>query len=278
MAVPAFRTQYIEEYVPQFERGETPLRAACTTAASINGNTAVFLVAGSNDAEATTRGVNGLITPRNNYNTQNSCTLVESNDLVEGTKFTWDLSQADQRRIAMESSTKVIYRKIDSQIIAQLDTATINDTAATASLDKVTNALAVLGNANVAIDEEDNMFGLITPSFKSYLMQIPEFSSADYVEIKPFSGPAKKYLRWAGVNWITHPGLTGVGTSSEKCYLFHRDSIGHAANTQGIDTDAGYDGRQAMYWARSSVWCGAKLLQNTGVVQMLHDGSATALS
>lgn len=278
MSESAFITVYREEYVPAFERGMTNLRMSCTTEAAIDGKTAVFLVAGSGNATATTRGTNGLIPSRNNSNTQLSCTLSELNDLVDGTAFTWDLSQGDQRRIAAESSAKVIYRSMDSQIIAQLDTATINDSASTASLAKVTTALAALGNANVDIQEADNMFGLITPAFMAGLMQLPEFSSADYVDIKPFSGPARKYLRWSGVNWMVHPGLTGVGTSSEKCYLYHRNSIGHAFSGSGIDVAAGKDEKQNQYWTRTSVWAQAKLLQNSGVVQMLHDGSATALS
>ena len=278
MAVAAHINAYREEYVPIFERGESQLRAACVQEVNVSGRDVVFLTAGSGSAEATTRGSNGLITPRSNANTQNTCTLVELNDLVEGTKFTYDLSQGNQRMIAAKTSADVIHRKVDDQIIAQLDTATINDSASVASVSKVMTAVATLGNANVNIGEEDNMFGLITPSFYGYLMQVPEFTKSDYVEIKPFSGAVKRYRRWAGINWIMHSGLTGLGTASEKCYLFHRNAIGHACRTQDLDTDAGYDGRQAMYWTRSSAWAQAKLLQNSGVVQMLHNGSNTALS
>ncbi len=274
----AFMTTYREEYIPTFERRRTRLRESMTTEASIKGNVATFLVAGSGSATATTRGTNGLIPARNNSNTQNSVTLVELNDLVEGTKFTYDLSQGNQRRIAQTNSADVIHRKIDDQIITELDTATINDTASTADLDKVTTALATLGNANVPIQNEDDMFAVVTPAFIKYLMMIPAFASADYVAIKPFDGPAVTYKRWMGVNWIMHSGLTGVGTASEKCYMYHRDAMGHAINLGDLDTAAGYDERQATYWARSSAWAEAGLLQNSGIVQMVHDGSATALS
>ncbi len=277
MAVSAFMNSYRAEYVPAFERGETPLRASCVTEANVKGNTAVFLVAGSPTATATTRGTDGLITARSNSNTQNSCTLVELNDLVEGTEFTWDLSQGDQRRIAIEGSTKVIYRSIDQQIIDQLDTATINDSTGTMTLDKAATALGVLGQANIDVSDADNLFALVTPAWMKFMMQIPEFSNAFYVDIKPFTGPMKKYLRWMGVNWISHSGLTGSGTATEKCYMYHRNAIGHAIG-KDISPDAGFDNKQKMYWANCTAWANAKLLQNSGVVQMLHDGSSLNLS
>lgn len=168
----------------------------------------------------------------------------------------------------------VLNRKIDSDIIAQLDTAT-NDTGAAvvASVNLVVKAQTILGVAEVPVEDEDNMFALISPAFRGYLMQTTEFSSGDYVEMKPFNGPVRRFWRWMGVNWIMHPNVTGVGTSSEKCYMFHRSAIGHAVDRNGLQTPVGYDGEQDYSWARASGFFGSKLLQNGGVVQMLHDGS-----
>ena len=275
MATTAFQTIYRPEYIAVFERSQSLLRSTAVTEANINGTTAVFLTAGSGGATAVTRGVNGLIPARNNSLTQNSCTITEWHDLPQATRFTTDLSQGDIRRIMQETSVKVLNRKIDGQIITELDTAT-NDTgtSATASLALVAKSMAILGNADVDISDADNLFGLVTPAFMAYLMQTKEFGSADYVEVKPFVGPAKKMLRWYGVNWITHSGLTGLGTSTEKCYLYHRNSLGHAANTGELNVAAGYNDEQDYYYARASMFMGAKLLQNSGVVQMKHDGSA----
>ena len=241
------------------------------------GNTCTFLVAGSGAASAVTRGVDGLIPARADSLTQSSATLQEWHDLVRRTSFNIFSSQGDGKRIMQMTTLGVINRKIDADIIAQLDTAT-NDTggAVTADLDLVMHARTILGVNEVPIDEEDSMFGVITPAFEANLMQIPEYSSADFVEVKPFSGPVRNYRRWAGVNWITHPKLTGVGTSSEKCYMYHRNAIGHAVNTGEMMVGVGYDDEQDYSWARVSAFMGSKLLQNSGIVQMLHDGSAYA--
>lgn len=276
MADTAFQTQYRQEFIATFEEGQSWLRSTCVTEAVIKGNTATFLVAGSGGATATTRGVNGLIPARADDLTQSSATLQEWHDLVRKTGFNIFASQGDQRRIMQETTVKVINRKIDADIIAQLDTATVDTGGAvTAGVALVAKSLAILGVAEVPIQEEDKMFGVITPAFLAYLMQVPEFASSDYVEVKPFSGPARRMRRWFGVNWIVHPNLTGVGTNAEKCYLYHRDSIGHAMETgSGLKTAVGYDDEQDYSYARASGFFGSKLLQNSGIVQMVHDGSA----
>lgn len=279
MAETAYQTQYRQEFIAGFEVKQSLLRASVATEAVINGNTATFLVADSNGATAVTRGVNGLIPARADNLTQTSATLVEWHDKVRKTGFNVFASQGNQRRIMQETAMGVINRKVDADIIVQLDTAT-NDTgaAATGSLALVAKAQTILGNAEVLIEDEEAIFGLITPAFRAYLMQTTEFGSGDYVEVKPFAGPARRYFRWMGVNWIVHPNLTGVGTNAEKCYLFHRDAIGHAVNKDGMSVSVGYDEEDDYSFCRASIFMGSKLLQNDGIVQILHDGSAYVAS
>lgn len=279
MASTAFQTQYRQEYIAGFEEKQSYLRAAVVTESVVKGNTATFLVADSGGATAVTRGVNGLIPARSDNNTQLSATLTEWHDLVQKTSYNVFASQGDQRKIMQDTSMGVINRKIDADIIAQLDTATIDTgTSATASVNQVAKALGYLGNAEVPIQEAENMFGVVTPGWWATMMQTTEFTSGDYVDQKLYSGAIKRYWRWFGVNWIMHPNLTGVGTSTEKCYVFHRNAIGHAVDTKGIQSPVGYDEEQDYSWARVTAFMGSKLLQNTGIVQVKNDGSAFALS
>ncbi len=279
MAETAFQTQYRQEFVQGFEMRQSLLRSMVVTEAVVKGSQATFLVADSGGASATTRGVNGLIPARADNNTQLTAPLTEWHDLVRKTGFNVFASQGDQRRIMQETTMAVINRKIDADIIAQLDTAT-NDTGAavTGSVALVAKALAILGNAEVPIEEQDNMFGVITPALWAYLAQTKEFASGDYVEVKPFNGPARRMFRWFHVNWAIHPNLTGAGTSAEKCFVFHRNAIGHAVDTKSIQSPVGYDEEQDYSWARASVYMGSKLLQNAGVVVLNHDGSAYVAS
>jgi hypothetical protein len=284
MAETAFQTQYRQEFIHGFEDMATRLRTCCVTEAMIKGNQATFLVADSGSATAVSRGVNGLIPARADNLTQLTATLAEKHDLVRKTGFNVFASQGDQKRIMQETSMAVVNRAIDDDIIEQLDTAT-NDTgtSAIATLDMVVLSKVILGNNFVDLSDESNLFGIISPAFDGYLMQIPEYASADYVGVKPFEGPTKLFRRWAGVNWIVHPRLTGsVGAggagTTEKCYMFHRNAIGHAVDKNGLQSPVGYDEEQDYSYARTSIYLGSKLLQNSGVVQMKHDGSAYVAS
>ena len=280
MADTAYQIQYRNEFIHGFEDRQSILRSTCVQEAVINGNRAVFLVADSGSAVAVNRGVQGLITARADNLTQTTATLQEWHDLVRRTNFNIFASQGDARRIMQETTMAVVNRKMDDLIIAQLDTAT-NDTstAAPASLDLVIKAQVILGNNFVDLSDEDNLFMLVTPAFHGYMMQQTEYASADYVEVKPFTGPVRRFRRWGGFNWMTHPRLTnsvGAGGSgtSEQCYAYHRNALGCAVDKSGIDSPVGYDVEQGYSFARVSVHMGVALLQNSGVVQILHNGSA----
>ncbi len=279
MAETAFQKQYRQEFIAGFEQNQSLLRDAVTTESVIKGNQAEFLVADSGGATAVTRGVNGMIPARADDLTQTTATLVEWHDLVRKTRFNVFASQGDQRAIMQKTTMGVINKKIDSDILTELNTGTVNTgTAATASLNMVLRAKTILGNAEVPWD--GNVWAVISPAFEAYLLQVAEFSNADYVGGKPMESAGAAwadkpgYYRWLNVNWVTHPKVPGVGTSAEKCFMFHKTAIGHAVNSDGIQTPVGYNDEQDYSFARASVFMGSQLLQNSGVVVMNHDGSA----
>ena len=177
----------------------------------------------------------------------------------------------------MQTTTrKVLNRRLDADIIAQLDTATNNlGGAVPMTLGVVARAKVTLGENEVPTDEIDKMWAVATPAVEGYLMQIPEFNNSQYVDMKYLAGPTRRTLRWAGFNWIFHPNLTGVGTNSEKCYFYHQDAIGSAFdNDGGLNVAIGYNDEQDYSYARASSFTGSKLLQQNGMVQFLHDASA----
>jgi hypothetical protein len=263
-----------------FEFGMSDLRTCVVTEAVIKGNQAVFLVADSGGASAVNRGVNGLIPARADDLNQYTATLVEWHDLVRRTSFNIFTSQGDGRRIMQTTTRKVMNRKIDLDIMSALSTGTHHTTSGSSAginmnLALVTKALTILGNNQVSVEEEDNMFFLASPAAKAYLLQIPEFTKGgQYVDIKPLVGPSRRFYRWAGFNWIFHPLIPGVATNAETCFAFHRDSIGHAVNSGEIQAMAGYHEEQDYSWARTTCFMGSQLLQNNGVVLVPHDGSA----
>lgn len=275
MAESAFQIQYRQEFIAGFEQRDSLVRKTVTTEAVIKGNQATFLVADSGDAEAVTRGLNGLIPARADNLNQYTATLVEWHDLVRRTRFNIFASQGDGRRIMQMTTQAVINRKSDQDIITELNTATQDTgTATTASLSLAMYAKTILGNNEVPFD--GNISALITPAFEAYLMQTKEFASADYVNSKPFEGNGLTSFRWAGVNWIVHPNLPGKGTSAEKCFMYHRAAIGHALDSDSMDMAVDYNKEQDYSFARCTMFMGSKILQNSGIVVINHDGSAFA--
>ena len=255
------------------------LRNSCTKEAISNGQVVKFLVAGSGTDTAVTRGVNGQIPYGNPTNTQVSATLAEKHAPYELTGFNIFASQGDQKAIMRQNSMSVINRDIDLTILAGLSAATIDTgNAATASVSLVETARAYLGNHNVPVEEEENMFCVVTPSFMAYLRQATEFASADFVDVKTYAGPVRKMMRWAGINWLVSSLITGVATNLELCYMWHRSAMGYAVNVGEDNIYLGYDEKQDVSWTRATVYHAAKVLQNTGIVQIKHDGSAFALS
>lgn len=275
MADTAFQTMYRQELIAGFERRQSILRQTCTTEGVLKGNSIVFDVIDSGGASAQTRGVNSLIPARSDNNTQYTCSLTEWHDLAKKTGYNIFASQGDQRGAMQDTTMAVINRKIDDQIITELATATnfAGTTATTLSMQLVTRALAILGNNNVPID--GNLSGVISPAGWAYLMQVKEVTSKDYVnDTKLLDAPIR--FRWAGVTWLVHSAVPGVGTSSETLFVYHKSAIGHGMNTAGIQSPVGYDEEQDYSWARCSAYMGAKLLQNSGVVGIRHDGSGMA--
>ena len=179
----------------------------------------------------------------------------------------------------------VINRKIDDDIITELNTGSI-DTGAdvTADIGLVMKAKTILGNDDVPWD--GNICALITPAMEAYLMQTKEFSNREYVRKMPFemADPAWRdqtfEYYWLGVWWVVHPNLPGSETATENCFMFHKTAIGHAYNADNIQALADYDKEMDYSWARTTIFMGSQTLQTgtTGIVVINHDGSAFAPS
>lgn len=284
MADTAFQTQYRDEFIAGFEQRQSLLRETVTTEAVIKGNQAIFLVADSGAAEATTRGVNGLLTARADNLTQNTCTLAEWHDLVRKTGFNIFASQGNQREIMQQTTMAVMNRKIDDLIIDILDTTTVTMGSTTTIPDVALFQQAVVKLQNASVPWDSNITLLCQPDFLSYLEEAPEFASAEYVEVRPYAGSDQNAswrdrpmaYKWRNCLIITHPNLPGKATNAAVNFLYHKSAVGHAINVEGINTDAGYDGEHDYSYARCTAFMGAVMLQTAGVVEIAHDGSARA--
>lgn len=280
------QTQYRQEFVMGFAQRQSLLKDATTREMVVKGNHATFLVA-TTDGTATTRGTNGLIPSSDNNNSQVSATLLEKHDLRKMTGFNIFQSQSDQRAIMQMNTMSVINNDMDLAILAELANGTL-DTGSTATASASSGLIFKKAIAQLQVNGvpwDGNVFAVVSPAFIEYLTDLSSFSSADFVNVKPnvnypgvnASDPKKSgqgWYEWKGVKWISSSKISGIGTNAELCYMFHRSAIGHAVATGEMQSLIGYDEEQDYSWARCTLYHGAKLLQNSGVVRMLHDGSA----
>jgi len=274
MAETAPQTMYRQEFIAGFEKRQALSRRTVITESEINGASAVFLVADSGNATAVTRGLDGDIPTRPDNLNQYTATLQEWHDVAERTKFNIYTSQGNGAAIMQKTTRSVINRKIDEDIRTELATATATwGAAAAATLTLVTIAKTKLANAFA--DEDAEVFAWITPAFYGYLMGLDEFTNADYVTKPGFEGVGKgKAFNWYDVDWIVDAGLDGAGSASATCFMYSRNAIGHACDMENLDVAIGYDDKNAKSWARCSTMMGSALLQDAGVVKMLHNDSA----
>jgi hypothetical protein len=267
MAATAYSTIYLDEFISGFEQRQSLLRGTVATEALIKGKEAVFLIAKASRS-AVTRGSNGLIPASSDDLTQITTILKERHDLVQKTGFDIFAGQADQRRIMQETGMKVINREMDDEIIDALETGTVDVSGTILTKGVVNNALTVLFNNEV--ENDGQIYGVLSPAQWSHLTDIAEVTSGDFVNDKPLpSRPSM--IRWMNVNWMMHPRLPGVGTASAKSFIYHRDAVGHAADVKGIQAKIGYDEEQDYSFARHTIYHGAKKLQNEGIIVLTLD-------
>lgn len=271
----ALQTAFRQELIAKFEKGDSLLRKLVTTEHLTKGGAAVFATVGSGSGtEAVTRAETGKIPSRNMDFDQYTATLREWHDKPILTGFNIFTSQGDTVSAMRNSTQKVLNRKVDSDIRGALSAATnTTGAAATASVTLVSKTITKLRNNFV--DPSVRLKAVISPAYYGYLMALAQFASADYVQDKRFEGVGKdKAFSWYGVDWVVDPELDGVGSASCTCYMFAQEAIGHAFNVENMTAVLGYDEEDDYSFARCSGYMASKLLQNSGVIKMIHDDSA----
>lgn len=264
---------YSNEFVTAYEQKQSYLRGMVQTEGEVKGDTFIFILEGAAD-EAVERGANGLIPYASDNQSSTSCTLKEYHHLAKKTNFNINSSSVPQRTSMQRRGVISINKKTDSLILAQLDATTFDTnsgTAAAASLALLSESVAIMDQNGVPRDGE--RYGLLTPKAWQQMLKVQQFSSGDYVPDQPFMRGTEWRL-WNSVKWTVHPFLSGVGTNSAKCFIWHRWSVGHGLNMGEMQTKVGANEEHDYSWARTSAYQGAKAIQVGGIVRIKHNDTA----
>ncbi len=177
----------------------------------------------------------------------------------------------DERKVLATAGAYALGRKTDELIIGALSAATQEAGDATQALTKerILKAFQMLNTNNVPDDGE--RYALVGPAQWNQLLNLEEFSNANYVgEEHPFIAGSES-RKWMGINWIMHTGLPASGAEAEDtttCFIYHKSAVGLAAG-QEIVTDITWHGDYAAHYVNNMMSQGACLIDNQGVVKMV---------
>jgi hypothetical protein len=266
----AFIKQFEREVHESYQRQGSKLRNTVRTISEVNGSTAVFQKVGK--GTASTKSTHGMVPVMNLSHSAVECTLQDyyAGDWVD--RLQELRINIDERQVIANAGAYALGRKTDELIITALAGVSGAQEVAEGNtgmtLPKVMSAFEKLGAADVPDDGE--RYAVVGWKQWSELLQIDEFSSADYVgtDDLPFNGTQAK--RWLGTLWVPHSGLPKDGNDIRSCFWYHRTALGHAAGSD-VQTDITWHGDRAAHFVNNMMSQGAARIDDTGIVEILCD-------
>ena len=251
----------------------TKLRNTVRTSSNVKGASCTFQKVGK--GTAMTKSSGGMVPVMNLEHTAVEVALQDyyAGDWLD--KLDEIKLNHDERQVIASAEAYALGRKTDEMIINALASATnaVSDDTTGMTKAKLLEAYEILGNAEVPDDGQ--RFCIVGVKQWSELLQIEEFSSADYVgnEELPWQGSqAKKFL---GTTFMVHNGLPIDGNGVRSCFWFHKTAIGHAIGAE-VETDITWHGDRAAHFVNNMMSQGAGLIDNDGVVIITCDETPSA--
>jgi len=287
----AFIRQYESDVHHIFQLEGGFLRPSVRMKTDVNGKSTTFQKIGK--GTATTKARHGTITPMNQTHTAKEVTLADfyAGDWVD--KLDEAKTNIDERMAIAKGGAWALGRKVDSQIITELDTTSESTVTLTITSEKATKASLLTwceGLDDNDVPNDGGRYGLLTPRMWSQAMVVKEFNSADYVgpnglPLTQGTPLSQQWKPWNGILWKVHTGLPGKGTATAKCFVYHKNAVGYAtgahagnvATNEGVSADITWHGDRASHFVNHMMSGQAGLIDTTGVIEgNLDDTAAVA--
>lgn len=271
-----FRTKYNDEFKEDFERNKSLLMQCVRNDGLMSAGTVKWDVVDPVDV-AGTRTRDGQIPESQLGLSQVSGTPVEHFKKYRIDNFDAFRGNPNVRAMMSKKARIAINRSIDQLIIDALDAGTLAINSGSAISPALLSTFLLWTNTlwENDVQNDGNVWGVITPRTNSQMMRIEEYKNSRYVPPSNMPIPGglinSGYREWLGVKWIQpHTGLTGFGTSTAKNYIFHQDAVGHQI-TGEPEVHPYYYEPQDRYECWAKTWHCAKLVLNRGVIRMVTD-------
>ncbi|MDR0367440.1 MAG: hypothetical protein LBH41_02590 [Rickettsiales bacterium] len=263
----SFIKQFEAEVHLAFQQTGTKLRSTVRTKNNVRGSSTTFQKVGT--GVASTKARHAPMSVMNLDHTPVECML---QDFYAG-EWVDELDEIktniDERRVVACAGAYALGRKSDELIIAQLALAGTEIDADDDGLTKakILSSLEILNTNDVPDDGQ--RFAVVGVHQWNELLNLPEFSSADYVgESYPLLKGVES-RKWLGINWIMHNALP-LATGVRSCFVYHKNAIGYASG-QDVKTDISWSGERAAHFVSSSMSQGAAIIDEDGVVKIECD-------
>ncbi len=261
----SFIKQFEAEVHLAFQQTGTKLRSTVRTKNDVKGSSTTFQKVGR--GTATTKARHGLVPVMNLDHTPVECNLYDfyAGDWVD--ELDELKTNIDERRVVASAGAYALGRKSDELIINELNQATENIAVADTGLTKlkILSALEILNTNDVPDDGQ--RFAVVGVHQWNELLNMKEFSNADYVGDSYPLLKGTESRKWMGINWIMHNALPLSG-DDRTCFIYHKNAIGHASGCD-VKTDITWHGERAAHFISNCMSQGAKLIDNTGVVKII---------
>ncbi len=265
----AFIKQFEREVHEAYQRQGSKLRGTVRNINNVNGATAVFPKVGK--GAASTKSTHGMVPVMNLDHTAIECALTDyyAGDWID--KLDELKINIDERQVIANAGANALGRKTDELIITALASVSggqeIADGNVGMTLAKALSAFEMLGAADVP--DDGDRFAIVGVKQFSQLLQIDEFSNADFVGPDELPFRTTQAKRWLGMTFIMHSGLPVV-SDIRSCFFYHKTAIGHAAGSD-IQTDITWHGDRAAHFVNNMMSQGAALIDSSGVVEIQCD-------
>ncbi len=279
----SFVTSYEAKVKEVFQRRGAYLKDAVRMRSDVVGQTAVFNKIGK--GVATTKARHGTITPMNQEHTAPSCVLVDfyAGDWVD--KLDEAKTFIDERDALASGGAMALGRKVDDQIITELDTTSQDTITIDATGTSAVFKASVLEFAEAAWDNDvpndGEVYAVVSMRFWSQLMTVDQFMNADFVGADGqvfVQGPkigAAKWKDWMGIKWKAQTELPGAGTATSKAFIWHKTAMGYAvaaaagnvASNESVGADITWHGDRSAHFVNHLMSGEACLIDDTGVIE-----------
>ena len=264
----AFVKQFESEAHIEYQQMGSKMRNTVRTKAGVTGESTTFQVIGN--AVAGTKSRNGDIPVQDVSHAPVECTL---QDRYAGI-YVDDLDelkiQHDERGAQATNLASAMGRDTDDIILTAMD-ASANSNNATNSVWTAAAApiaiMEAMGNNSIPFDGK--LYAAVPWEAWGDLMDIDEFSNADYVPSEKlwFEGVTAK--NWLGFHWFPHENLPKSGVDP-KAFFYHASSTGHALG-KDFSSRIDYVPTKAANLIQACMSHGSVLIDDTGCIEIIYD-------